>query len=222
MIRLELTFDSASPGDSVSAILFRPDHATHLMVLAHGAGAGMRHRHMTAIAEQLGDVGIATLRYNFPFMEKRGRIDSKPVCTATVRTAVLTAGRLAPDLILLAGGHSFGGRMTSTAASESPLDHVRGLVCFSFPLHPPGKPGTDRADHLSAVTIPMLFLNGTRDTLAERHLMEGVCRKLPRAALHFLDTADHSFRILKRSRRNTEDAYVEAAGVVREWVDSRL
>jgi len=147
----------------------------------------------------------------------KGR-DSQEVCTATVRSAVAAAHRAAPDLSLLAGGHSFGGRMTSTAASESPLDGVQGLVFFSFPLHQPGKPDTKRADHLSAVTVPMLFLSGSRDEMADPDLLQSVCKKLgKRATLHPLDTADHGFRILKRSRKSEEDVFVEMARIVREW-----
>ena len=126
--------------------------------------------------------------------------------------------RVRSRLPLLAGGHSFGGRMTSTAASESPLDRVRGLVFFAFPLHQPGKPDTKRADHLSGVTVPMLFLSGTRDELADRELLGSVCKKLgKRATLHLLDTADHGFRVLKRSRAIDEDVFVEMARVVKEW-----
>jgi len=158
----------------VSALLVRPQDASHLLVLGHGAGTSMRHATLQTIADRLAEVSIATLRYNFPYMEYgRGR-DSQEVCTAIVRSAVAAAHKAAPDLSLLAGGHSFGGRMTSTAASESPLDGVHGLVFFSFPLHQPGKPDTKRADHLSAVTVPMLFLSGTRDELTDLDLL-GVC-----------------------------------------------
>jgi uncharacterized protein len=161
---------------------------------------------------------VATFRYNFPYMEHGKGRDSQEVCTATVRSAIAAAHRAAPDLPLLAGGHSFGGRMTSTAASGSPLDGVRGLVFFAFPLHQPGKPDTKRADHLSAITAPMLFLSGTRDELANPDLLQSVCKKLgKRATLYSLDTADHGFRILKRSRQSEEDVFVEMARIVREW-----
>lgn len=205
----------------VSALLIRPAGASHLLVLGHGASTNMRHANLQIIAERLAEAGIATFRYNFPYMEHRGGRDSQEVCTATVRSACAAARKAAPDLPLLAGGHSFGGRMTSTAESESALDGVRGLVFFAFPLHPPGRPATKRADHLSAVTIPMLFLSGTRDELADLDLLQPVCEKLgKRATLHLLDTADHSFRTLKRSRKSEEDVYVEMARVVREWVPS--
>jgi predicted alpha/beta-hydrolase family hydrolase len=187
-------------------------------VLGHGASTNMRHATLETIAERMADAGIATLRYNFPYMEHgRGR-DSQDVCTTTVRSAVAAAHQAAPDLALLAGGHSFGGRMTSTAASQAPLDGVHGLVFFSFPLHPPGKPDTKRADHLSSVTVPMLFLSGTRDELADLNLLKPVCKKLgKRAKLHLLETADHSYRILKRMRKHDEDVFIEMGRVVREW-----
>ena len=178
----------------------------------------MRHATLQSIAEQMADAGIATFRYNFPYMENgRGR-DSQEVCVATVRSAVAAARVAAPALPLLAGGHSFGGRMTSTAIAQSPLDGVRGLVFFAFPLHQPGKPDTKRADHLGAVTVPMLFLSGTRDELADHDLLQAVCKQLgKRATLHPLDTADHGFRTLKRSRKSDEDVFVEMGRVVREW-----
>ena len=199
----EMKFLATPEKGEVSALLIRPSDASHLLVLGHGASTNMRHATLQTIAERMADAGIATFRYNFPYMEHGSGRDSKEICTATVRSAVAAARNAAPDLPLLAGGHSFGGRMTSTAASESPLDGVRGLVFFSFPLHPPGKPATKRADHLSAVTVPMLFLSGTRDDLADLELLEPVCKKLgKRATLHLLDTADHGFRILKRSRKS--------------------
>ena len=206
----------------VSALLVRPGDASHLLVLGHGASTNMRHATLQTIAERMADAGIATFRYNFPYMEHGKGRDSREVCTATVRSAVAAAHRAALDLPLLAGGHSFGGRMTSTAASESPLDGVHGLVFFAFPLHQPGKPDTKRADHLSAVTVPMLFLNGTRDELADLDLLQPVCKNLgKRTTLHSLDTADHGFRTLKRSRKSEEDVFVEMARIVREWA-SRL
>ena len=150
-------------------------------------------------------------------MEPGGGGRSNPVSVATVRSAVAAAHKEAPDLVLMAGGHSYSGRMTSTAQSEAPLDHVRGLVFFSFPLHQPG-PETKRADHLSEVKIPMLFLSGTRDELADLSLLQPVCKKLgKRATLHLLDTADHGFKALKRSRKSEEDVFVEMARVVNEW-----
>src|SRR5215468_4195095 len=214
----EMKFLAAPEKGEVSALLIRPGDASILLVLGHGASTNMRHATLQTIAERMADAGLATFRYNFPYMEYgRGR-DSQEVCTATVRSAVAAAHKAAPELSLLAGGHSFGGRMTSTAASESPLDGVRGLVFFSFPLHQPGKPETRRADHLSAVTVPMLFLSGDRDEMANPDLLQAVCKKIgKRATLHPLDTADHGFRILKRSRKSEEDVFVEMARIVREW-----
>src|SRR5215475_5117327 len=202
----------------VSALLIRPADASHMLVLGHGASTNMRHATLHTIAERMADAGVATFRYNFPYMEHGTGRDSQAVCTATVRSAVAAAHKAAEDLPLLAGGHSFGGRMTSTAASESPLDGVQGLVFFSFPLHQPGKPETKRAEHLNSVTVPMLFLSGSRDEMADPDLLQSVCKKLgKRATLHPLDTADHGFRILKRSRKSEEDVFVEMARVVREW-----
>ncbi|HKQ72273.1 MAG TPA: alpha/beta family hydrolase [Blastocatellia bacterium] len=214
----EMKFLATPEKGEVSALLIQPRDSSCLLVLGHGASTNMRHATLQAIAERMADAGLATFRYNFPYMEYGKGRDSREVCTATVRSAVAAARNAAPDLPILAGGHSFGGRMTSTAASESPLDGVRGLVFFSFPLHQPGKPDTKRADHLSAVTAPMLFLSGARDEMADPDLLGSVCKKLgKRATLHPLDTADHGFRILKRSRKSEEDVFVEMARIVREW-----
>lgn len=202
----------------VSALLTRPDNATHLLVLGHGASSNMRTRMIEAIAGALARQKIATFRYNFPYSEnKRGR-DSNPVCVETIRSAVKAASEHAPDLPVLAGGHSFGGRMTTTAESESHIDGVKGIVLFAFPLHPAGDPGTKRAEHLSKIKIPMLFLSGTRDALGEIDLLEPTIKKLgKRATLHLLDTADHSFTVLKRSRNSLEDVFDEAARVTAGW-----
>jgi predicted alpha/beta-hydrolase family hydrolase len=214
----ELKFLATPEKGMVSALLVRPANGRHLLVLGHGASTNMRHATLQTIAERMADAEIATFRYNFPYMEHGKGRDSQGVCTATVRAAVAAAQKAAPDLPLLAGGHSFGGRMTSTAASESPLDGVRGLVFFAFPLHQPGKPDTKRAEHLGTVPVPMLFLSGTRDELADLGLLQTVCKQLgKRATLHTLDTADHGFRTLKRSRKSTEDVFVEMAGVVSTW-----
>ena len=214
----ELKFIVTPEKGEVSALLLRPARASHLLVLGHGASSNMRTALLESIAGRLAEAEVATLRYNFPYSEHgRGR-DTAAVCTDTVRSAVAAARHAAPDLPLLAGGHSFGGRMTSTAASERPLDGVDGLVFFSFPLHPAGQPGTRRAEHLDQVDVPMLFLSGTRDALAELNLLRPVCEKLgARATLHLLDTADHGFRVLKRSRQSEEDVFVEMTRVVAEW-----
>jgi len=217
MIETQLKFLATSSKGEVSALLLRPDDATHLLVLGHGASSNMRSPLLTTIAEHLATRKIATFRYNFPYSEnKRGR-DPNPVCVATIRSAVKAARESSPDLPLLAGGHSFSGRMTTTAASEAPLEGVSGLVLFAFPLHPPGAPDTKRADHLSSVTIPMLFLSGTRDQFSEG-LIEPVVKKLgDRATLHLLETADHSFKVLKRTRTSTEDVFDEIARVTANW-----
>jgi uncharacterized protein len=214
----EMKFLATPEKGEVSALLTRPAGASHLLVIGHGASTNMRHAILQNIADRMADGGIATFRYNFPYMEYgRGR-DSQEVCTTTVRSAISAAHQVASDLPLLAGGHSFGGRMTTTAASESSLDGVCGLVLFSFPLHQPGRAETKRADHLGAVSVPMLFLSGTRDALARLDLLESVCKKLgERATLHPLETADHGFRILKRTRTSEEDVFVEMARIVRDW-----
>jgi predicted alpha/beta-hydrolase family hydrolase len=214
----ELKFLAALEKGEVSALWVRPADASHLLVLGHGASTDMRHANLQAIAERMAEVGIATFRYNFPYAEHGKGRDSQAVCTATVRSAVAAAHRVASGLPILAGGHSFGGRMTSHAEVESPLEGVKGLVFFAFPLHQPGKPDTKRADHLAAVTVPMLFLSGTRDELADMNLLRPVCQKLgKRATLHPLETADHGFKTLKRSRTSEEDVFVEMARVVRDW-----
>lgn len=214
----ELKFVATPEKGEVSALLLRAENASHLLVLGHGASTNMRHATLQSIAERLAEVGIATFRYNFPYSENGKGRDGQAVCTETIRSAIAAAHRAAPDLPLLAGGHSFSGRMTSTAASESPLEGVRGLVFFSFPLHLAGKPETKRATHLDAVTIPMLFLSGSRDELAEMDLLKPVCKRLGKlATLHVLDTADHGYKVLKKSRASTEDVFVEMARVVREW-----
>jgi len=214
----ELTFLATSSKGEASALLMRPEKATHLLVLGHGASSNMRTPLLTTIAENLADQNIATFRYNFPYSEnKRGR-DPNPVCVATIRSAVAAAHKAAPDLQLIAGGHSFSGRMTSTAQSEQPIENLKGLVFFSFPLHPAGAPATTRAEHLAKVNVPMLFLSGTRDALAELDLLEPVVANLgSRATLHLLDTADHSFKVLKKSRQSDEDVFVEMARTLREW-----
>jgi predicted alpha/beta-hydrolase family hydrolase len=208
-------------GVEVSALLSMPAKARRLLVLAHGAGAGMHHPFMEMLAGELASVGVATFRYQFPYMEERRRIpDSPAVLTAAVVAAVRAAAEAAPGLPLLAGGKSMGGRMTSQAAAEHPLDGVRGLVFFGFPLHPPNRPGTKRADHLARVTMPMLFLQGTRDTLADLKLLRPLCVKLgPRATLHIIETADHSFHGLKRSGRSDAEVLRELAETAASWAE---
>jgi len=208
-------------GGNVSVLLSRPAKARRLLVLAHGAGAGMSHPFMEKLAGELGCVGVSTLRYQFPYMEKQRRVpDSLAILTATVVAAVRAAAETVPGLALLAGGKSMGGRMTSQAAAQQPLDGVRGLVFFGFPLHPPNRPGTKRADHLAKVTVPMLFLQGARDTLADLNLLRPVCANLgSRATLHVIATADHSFHVLKSSGRSDAEVLRELAETVVSWAE---
>ncbi|OLC08822.1 MAG: alpha/beta hydrolase [Gemmatimonadetes bacterium 13_1_40CM_70_11] len=200
-------------------LLITPPTAHALLVLAHGAGAGMRHPFLETMARGLAERGIATFRYEFAYMEERKRRPDLPaVAEERVRAAVVEAARAAPGLPLLAGGKSFGGRMTSSAQATAPLSGVRGLVFFGFPLHPPGRPGTKRADHLDAVRIPMLFLQGTRDDFADLALLEPVCRRLDtRATLHIVEGADHSFRVPKRAGRTESDVMTELVQTVEAW-----
>jgi uncharacterized protein len=205
----------------VSAILLRPQDARYMFVLAHGAGAGMTHSFMGELAEELASAGVATLRFNFPYMEQRRKApDRAPVPTEAVLAAVRAAAAAAPDLPLFAGGKSYGGRMTSQASAESSLPNVRGLVFFGFPLHPPDQPSTKRAEHLVRVKLPMLFLQGTRDKLAELSLLRPICAKLGlRATLRIIETADHSFHVLKSSGKTDADVQRELARTVAEWTE---
>lgn len=208
-------------GDStVSALLLRPAQARAAYVFAHGAGAGMTHPSMAAISEGLAERGIATLRYQFPYMEKGSkRPDPPAVAQATVRAAAAEAARHCGELPLFAGGKSFGGRMTSQAQAKAPLAGVRGLVFLGFPLHPAGKPSSERAAHLAEVKIPMLLLQGTRDALAELDLLEPVVKGLgSRATLHLVQEADHSFHVLKRSGRTDREVMAEVLDAFAAWV----
>ena len=206
--------------ESVSALLIRPDNAKVLYVFAHGAGAGMTHKAMESNAHGLAERGIATLRYQFPYVEKGSkRVDPPKVAHAAVRAAVAEATRLAPDLPLFAGGRSFGGRMTSQAQADSPLPGVRGLAFLGFPLHPAGKPGVDRAEHLSRVEVPMLLVSGERDALAEMDLLKPVVAGLgDRATLHLVAAADHSLKVPAKSGRTAVEAEAEALDVMVKWM----
>jgi uncharacterized protein len=215
----ELTVAVGERGDRVSALLVRPPDARALYVLAHGAGAGMRHPFLESVARLLEERGIATLRYHFPYMERRARRPDPPaVAEATVRAAVEEAGRVAPGLPLLAGGKSFGGRMTSSAQANGPLPGVHGLVFLGFPLHAPGRPSDTRAEHLSRVEVPMLFLQGTRDDFADLKLLKPVIERLGKlATLHLVDGGDHSFKVQKRSGRTDADVMVEVVDTIVNW-----
>ena len=213
------TIDTGKSG-AVSALLLRPEAPRACFVFAHGAGAGMVHSFMEAFAIGLCERGIASLRYQFPYMEKGSkRPDPPAIAQAAVRAAVAKAAEIFPGLALIAGGKSFGGRMTSQAQAAVPLPGVRGLAFVGFPLHPAGKPSTDRADHLAKIDIPKLFLQGTRDTLAEVALIEPVVQRLgSRATLHLAEGADHSFHVLARSGRNDREAMNEILDAFAGWV----
>jgi hypothetical protein len=206
--------------ESVSGLLLRPDGAKALYVFAHGAGAGMTHRAMESNAQGLAARRIATLRYQIPYMEKGSkRVDPPQVAHAAVRAAAAEAAKLAPELPLFAGGRSFGGRMTSQAQAEAALPGVRGLAFLGFPLHPAGKPGTERAEHLQRVAIPMLFVSGSRDALAELDLLRPMVAGLgSRATLHLVDQADHSFKVAASSGRTPADAEAEALDALAGWI----
>jgi uncharacterized protein len=215
----KLEFEVADAG-SVSALLTSPAKARACYVFAHGAGAGMTHPFMEIFAAGLGERGVASLRYQFPYMEKGSRRPDPPsVAHAAVRAAVAQAGRACPGLPLIAGGKSFGGRMTSQAQAIAPLAGVRGLAFVGFPLHPAGKPSSDRAKHLAEVKVPMLFLQGTRDNLAELTLLEPVVAGLgPLASLHIVKEADHSFHVLARSGRNDREVMTEILDAFAGWI----
>jgi uncharacterized protein len=208
----------------VSALIILPPAARACFVFAHGAGAGMNHRFMEAIATGLGDRTIATLRFQFPYMEAgSGRPDPPALCHATVRAAVEEAARVAPGLPLIAGGRSFGGRMASQAQASSPLPGVRALAFLGFPLHPAKRPSEDRAEHLSQVTIPMLFLQGDRDELAELTLLKSVVARLgSRATLKVIPDADHSYHVRARSGRKDPQVIVELLDGFVEWLGTVL
>jgi len=212
---------TVSDTQRVSGLLQAPPAARACYVLAHGAGAGMTHPFMAAIANGLAERGIATLRYQFPYMEQGSkRPDSPKLAHATVRAAVIEASRLVPDLALFAGGKSFGGRMTSQAQAESPLPGVRGLLFLGFPLHPPGQPSEERGKHLFDVEIPMLFLQGTRDDFANLQLVEALCKQLRvRATLKLFQDADHSFRVPARAGRKDAEVRAELLDALAAWIN---
>ncbi|HXL15601.1 MAG TPA: alpha/beta family hydrolase [Methylomirabilota bacterium] len=220
-VAAELKFQASRSAGEVSALVVRPDTARWMMVLGHGAGAGMRHHFMEDLAAALAAQDIATLRYQFPYVEKRlSRPDPQPVLLATVRSAVDAARGAADGLPLLAGGKSMGGRMTSLAAAKEALDGVKGIVFFGFPLHPPGAPAVERGEHLTRVSEPMLFMQGTRDKLADLDLLRPILERLgARATLHVIEGADHSFEVLKRSGRTGGDVIEELAKATAAWAE---
>jgi predicted alpha/beta-hydrolase family hydrolase len=220
----ELLSFSVDDGLRVSARLELPVAARACYVLAHGAGAGMEHPFMSAVAAGLAERGVATLRYQFPYMERRARRPDPPaLCHATVRAAVAECARRVPTLPLIAGGRSFGGRMSSQAQAEQPLPGVRGLAFLGFPLHPAGRPSDSRAEHLSRVDIPLLFLQGTRDALAERPLLEALLASLgARASVSWLEDADHAFHVPARSGRNDAQVMSTLLESLCKWLEELL
>ncbi len=207
-------------GATVSALWQKPKDAKAVLVLAHGAGAGMAHRHMAATADGLEARGVAVLRYNFAYMEKGSkRPDSPPLAHAAVRAAVAHAAKLSGGLPLFAGGRSFGARMTSQAQALEPLPGVAGLVFFAWPLHPPGKPGAERAEHLASVKVPMLFLQGSKDEFAETPLLKSMVKSLGRRAkLHLVEHADHSFHAPAKSGRKDAEVMDEILDAAVAWI----
>jgi hypothetical protein len=219
-----LKFTATEQHGKVSALLDQPEKAFALYVLAHGAGTNMRHASLEAMSAAFAQANIATFRYNFPYMENgRGGLNSAAALKETVRSAVKAAREAAPGLPLFAGGRSMGGRMTSLAASEAPLPGVQGIIFAGFPLYPAGKPSTERAEHLKLVGVPMLFLQGTRDNLADLELLRPVVKGLGnRAALHVIEGADHSFKVLKRSERTEADVLSEMANAAAAWIRKQI
>jgi len=216
---VEIVVDDAR---RVSGVLQMPERARACLVLAHGAGAGMGHPFLAAVATELAAQGIATLRYQFPYMERSSRRpDSPDTCHATVRAAVIEAAALAPAMPIFAGGKSFGGRMTSQAQSVDPLPGVRGLAFLGFPLHPPGQPSESRAEHLARVQIEMLFLQGTRDDFAKLELIQPVVSRLrDRARLQLFPDADHSFHVPARSGRTDAEVRGDMTRTLAAWMNS--
>ena len=206
----------------VTALLQTTPHAPKArLILGHGAGANMHHAHMQSLADALGDQGIETLRYHFPYMEAGGgRTDNLANCLDTINGALNLSNSIGVGLPTLLAGHSFGGRMSSHFAAQESMTNVSGLIYFSFPLHPAGKPGVSRAEHLPDIQVPQLYLSGDRDKLAELDLLKSTVKKLKGARLHILETADHSYKILKRTRQSSENIYDEAARIAAEFVSS--
>jgi uncharacterized protein len=219
-----LHFSAGDRAGEVSALLARPQNAGALLILAHGAGAGMRHPFMEHISQKLETRGVATLRYQFPYMEKKTRRpDSEATLTASVRAAVAAAQEHAKGLPIFAGGKSMGGRMSSLAAAREPLEGVRGLIFFGFPLHAAGKPSQARGQHLAEVSVPMLFLQGSRDALADLKLLRPLCQSLgKRAELYVIEGGDHSFHVSKSVGRSDDEILDGVAEKIRSWTEQLL
>ena len=219
-----LKFRASNSSGDASAIVMRPPSPTAVYVLVHGAAACMRHAFMEDIAGRLAGHGIATFRYQFPYIENgRKRPDPPGILHQTVRSAVEAARKALPGVPMIAGGKSMGGRMTSLAASKEALGGVDGIVFLGFPLHAPGRHDASRGEHLFEVRVPMLFIQGTRDALADLELLRPVCERLgARATLHIVEGGDHSFKVLKRSGRSQEEVMEEIVGAIRTWAIGRL
>ncbi len=217
----ELQFRATEKSGKVSGLLLKPKNAKALLVLAHGAGAGMRHRFMEQVCAKLSDRGVATLRYQFPYMENgTKRPDSESVLTSTVCSAVSTGKKMAGGMPVFAGGKSMGGRMTSLAAAREPLDGVKGLVFLGFPLHAAGKPSSERGKHLNQISAPMLFVQGTRDALADLKLLRPLCENLgKKAELFIVEGADHSYHVLKRSGRSDGEVLDQVVLKTVSWME---
>lgn len=218
----EIRFAVNEKAEEVSGLLQMPKGAKALLVVAHGAGAGMRHRFMEDVAAKLAERRVATLRYQFPYMEKGSkRPDSEAVLTATVRSAVAAAERFAGEIPIFAGGKSMGGRMTSLAEARESLNGIKGMIFFGFPLHAAGKPSAERGKHLAEINVPMLFIQGSRDTLADLKLLKPLCRSLgKRAELFIVDGGDHSFHMLKSSGRSDGEVLDEVVEKAAAWMAS--
>jgi uncharacterized protein len=223
VVERDVSIHVAQAGGEVSGLLLIPADPSAVLVFGHGAGAGMRHPFMAHVARDLAEEGIATLRYQFPYMDAgKNRVDSQDVAEATVRAAIHFARTEMAATPIFAGGKSYGGRMTSNALATQDDALVRGIVFYGFPLHAPKKPSTDRAQHLGRVRRPMLFLQGTRDDLADLELIRGVTAELKQATLHVVQGGDHSFAVLKRDGRTAAGVFEELRTVVATWVRERL
>jgi hypothetical protein len=219
----EIHFVVSETAGVMSGLLLKPEHAVSLLVFAHGAGAGMRHRFIEDLSQKLAGLGVATMRYQFPYMEKRvKRPDSEAVLIATVQAALTAAEKYSDGLPIFAGGKSMGGRMTSLTLAKAPMDKLHGLIFFGFPLHAPGAPSAERGKHLADVQVPMLFIQGSRDALADLKLIKPLCAQLDgRAELFVVEGGDHSLHVAKRSGRTDNEVLDEVAAKASSWMADR-
>lgn len=219
----EIHFVVSETTGVMSGLLLKPEHAVSLLVFAHGAGAGMRHRFIEDLSQKLAGLGVATMRYQFPYMEKRvKRPDSEGVLIATVQAALIAAEKYSDGLPIFAGGKSMGGRMTSLTLAKAPMDKLHGLIFFGFPLHAPGAPSAERGKHLADVQVPMLFIQGSRDALADLKLLKPLCAQLDgRAELFVVEGGDHSLHMAKRSGRTDDEVLDEVAAKTSSWMAAR-